>query len=68
MKERRRDCILSTIGAVSCVVSMILSVTVLPAIAYANVTKNPLFAAVLAAACVTLFAGKRRGVLRHCNK
>lgn len=50
MKERRRDCILSTIGAVSCVVSMILSVTVLPAIAYANVTKNPLFAAVLAAA------------------
>ena len=68
MKERRRDCILSTIGAVSCVVSMILSVTVLPAIAYANVTKNPLFAAVLAAACVTLFDGKRRGVLRHCNK
>lgn len=68
MKERRRDCILSTIGAVSCVVSMILSVTVLPAIAYANVTKNPLFAAVLAAACVTLFAGKRRGVSRHCNK
>ncbi len=36
--------------------------------AYANVTKNPLFAAVLAAACITLFAGKRRGVLRHCNK
>lgn len=68
MKERRRDCILSTIGAVSCVVSMILSVTVLPAIAYANVTKNPLFAAVLAAVCVTLFAGKRRGVSRHCNK
>ena len=68
MKERRRQRILPTIGAVSCVVSMILSVTVLPAIAYANVTKNPLFAAVLAAACVTLFAGKRRGVSRHCNK
>lgn len=50
MKESRKHRILSAIGAVSCVVSMISSVTVLPAIAYANVTKNPLFAAVLAAA------------------
>lgn len=46
----RKHRILSTIGAVSCVVSMILSVTVLPAIAYANVTKNPLFVAAMAAA------------------
>lgn len=50
MKERRRERILPTIGAVSCVVSMILSVTVLPAIAYANVTKNPLFVVAMAAA------------------
>ena len=50
MMSSRKHRILSAIGAVSCVVSMILSVTVLPAIAYANVTKNPLFAAVLAAA------------------
>lgn len=27
-----------------------------------------MFAAVVAAAGVTLFAGKRRGVSRHCNK
>ena len=50
MKKNKKHRILSAIGAVACVVSMILSVTVLPAIAYANVTKNPLFAAVLAAA------------------
>ena len=49
MKESRKHRILSTIGAVSCVVSMILSVTVLPGVAYANITKNPLFAAALAA-------------------
>ena len=68
MMSSRKHRILSAIGAVLCPVSMIVSVTVLPAMAYANVTKNPLFAAVLAAACVTLFAGKRRGVSRHCNK
>lgn len=50
MMSSRKHRILSTIGAVSCVVSMILSVTVLPAIAYANVTKNPLFVAAMAAA------------------
>ena len=49
MKESRKHRILSTIGAVSCVVSMILSVTVLPGVAYANIKKNPLFAAALAA-------------------
>ena len=49
MKESRKHRILSTIGAVSCVVSMILSVAVLPGVAYANITKNPLFAAALAA-------------------
>ena len=64
MKHR----VLAVSSAVLCVVAMTLSVTVLPAIDYANVTKNPLFAAVLAAACVTLVAGKRRGVSRHCNK
>ena len=46
----RKHRILSAIGTVLCLVSMIVSVTVLPAMAYANVTKNPLFAAVLAAA------------------
>lgn len=50
MKESRKHRILSAIGAVSCVISMILSVTVLPGLAYAKVTKNPLFAVVLAAA------------------
>lgn len=49
MKESRKHRILSTIGAVLCVVSMIVSVTVLPGVAYANITKNPLFAAALAA-------------------
>ena len=49
MKESRKHRILSAIGAVSCVISMILSVTVLPGLAYANVTKNPLFAAALSA-------------------
>lgn len=49
MKETRKHRILSAIGAVSCVISMILSVTVLPGLAYANVTKNPLFAAALSA-------------------
>lgn len=68
MKKNMKHHVLAVSSAVLCVVAMTLSVTVLPAIAYANVTKNPLFAAVLAAACVTLFAGKRRGVSRHCNK
>lgn len=45
----RKHRILSAIGAVLCPVSMIVSVTVLPAMAYANVTKNPLFSAVLSA-------------------
>jgi len=50
MMGSRKHRILSAIGTVLCLVSMIVSVTVLPAMAYANVTKNPLFAAVLAAA------------------
>lgn len=49
MKESRKHRILSTIGAVLCVVSMVVSVAVLPGVAYANITKNPLFAAALAA-------------------
>ncbi|WP_296156666.1 BspA family leucine-rich repeat surface protein [uncultured Gardnerella sp.] len=47
MKRSKKHRILSAIGAVSCVISIILSVTVLQGLAYANVTKNPLFAAVL---------------------
>lgn len=68
MKKNMKHRVLAVSSAVLCVVAMTLSVTVLPGLAYAKITKNPLFAAVLAAACVTLFAGKRRGVLRHCNK
>lgn len=49
MKDSRKRRILSAIGAVSCVISMIVSVAVLPAMAYANITRNPLFAAALAA-------------------
>ena len=49
MKESRKHRILSTIGAVLCVVSMVVSVAVLPGVAYASVMKNPLFAAALAA-------------------
>ena len=49
MKESRKHRILSTIGAVLCVVSMVVSVAVLPGVAYANIKKNPLFAAALAA-------------------
>ena len=49
MKRSKKHRILSAIGAVSCVISIILSVTVLQGLAYANVTKNPLFAAVLSA-------------------
>lgn len=49
MKESRKHRILSTIGAVSCVVSMVVSVAVLPGVAYASVMKNPLFVAALAA-------------------
>ena len=49
MMSSRKHRILSAIGAVLCPVSMIVSVTVLPAMAYANVTKNPLFSAVLSA-------------------
>lgn len=49
MKDSRKRRILSAIGAVSCVISMIVSVAVLPGVAYANVTRNPLFAAALAA-------------------
>lgn len=49
MKESRKRRILSAIGAVLCVVSMVVSVAVLPGVAYASVMKNPLFAAALAA-------------------
>lgn len=68
MKKNMKHRVLAVSSAVLCVVAMTLSVTVLPGLAYANIAKNPLFAAVLAAVCVTLFAGKRRGVSRHCNK
>lgn len=68
MKKNVKHRVLAVSSAVLCVVAMTLSVTVLPGLAYANIAKNPLFAAVLAAAGVTLFAGKRRGVSRHCNK
>lgn len=68
MKKNMKHRVLAVSSVVLCVVSMTLSVTVLPRLAYANIAKNPLFAAVLAAAGVTLFAGKRRGVSRHCNK
>ena len=50
MKKNMKHRVLAVSSAVLCVVAMTLSVTVLPGLAYAKITKNPLFAAVLAAA------------------
>lgn len=50
MKKNMKHRVLAVSSAVLCVVAMTLSVTVLPGLAYANIAKNPLFAAVLAAA------------------
>lgn len=49
MKKNMKHRVLAVLSAVLCVVAMTLSVAVLPAMAYANITRNPLFAAVLAA-------------------
>ncbi|MFU0553734.1 BspA family leucine-rich repeat surface protein [Gardnerella vaginalis] len=50
MKKNMKHRVLSVLSAVLCVLAMTLSVSVLPGLAYAKITKNPLFAAVLAAA------------------
>lgn len=50
MKKNMKHRVLAVSSAVLCVIAMTLSVTVLPGLAYANIAKNPLFAAVLAAA------------------
>ncbi|MFP1691549.1 BspA family leucine-rich repeat surface protein [Gardnerella vaginalis] len=50
MKKNMKHRVLAVSSAVLCVIAMTLSVTVLPGLAYAKITKNPLFAAVLAAA------------------
>ena len=49
MKKNMKHRVLAVLSAVLCVVAMTLSVAVLPAMAYANITRNPLFAAALAA-------------------
>ena len=50
MKKNMKHRVLAVLSSVLCVLAMTLSVSVLPGLAYAKITKNPLFAAVLAAA------------------
>lgn len=49
MKKNMKHRVLVVSSVALCVVSMILSITVLPGLASANAMKNPLFAAALAA-------------------
>ena len=49
MKKNMKHRVIVVSSVALCVVSMILSITVLPGLASANAMKNPLFAAALAA-------------------
>lgn len=68
MKKNMKHRVLAVSSAVLCVVAMTLSVTVLPGLAYAKITKNPLFAAVLAGFSKTFGGGALDIVsgFKHC--